>query len=113
VEIRNECSATVDSTRLVFIREDVSAFIPNVFTPNGDGYNDSFQPLVLNTPAYSLTIVNRWGKQVFYSRNPFQYWQGRVDGGEEAAPGMYFWRVTATGCRGEPVTFKGYVSLLR
>ncbi|MBD0256049.1 MAG: gliding motility-associated C-terminal domain-containing protein [Cytophagales bacterium] len=113
VEIRNECSATVDSTRLVFIREDVSAFIPNVFTPNGDGYNDSFQPLVLNTPAYSLTIVNRWGRQVFYSRNPFQYWQGRVDGGEEAAPGMYFWRVTATGCRGEPVTFKGFVSLLR
>lgn len=113
VEIRNECSATVDSTRLVFIREDVSAFIPNVFTPNGDGYNDSFQPLVLNTPAYSLTIVNRWGKQVFYSRNPFGYWQGRVDGGEEAAPGMYFWRVTATGCRGEPITFKGYVSLLR
>jgi len=113
VEVRNECSATVDSSRLVFIREDVSAFIPNVFTPNGDGYNDSFQPLVLNTPAYSLTIVNRWGKQVFYSRNPFQYWKGRVDGGQEAAPGTYFWRVTATGCRGEPVTYKGYVSLLR
>jgi len=113
VEITNRCSSTTDTANLVFIRQDVGALIPNVFTPNGDGYNDRFELHVLNTPAYSLTIVNRWGKQVYYSRNPFGYWDGRVNGGEEAAPGTYFWRVTATDCRNQPVTFKGFVSILR
>jgi gliding motility-associated-like protein len=113
VEITNRCSSTADTANLVFIREDVGAFIPNVFTPNGDGYNDRFELYVLNTPAYSLTIVNRWGKQVYYSRNPFGYWDGRVNGGEEAAPGMYFWRVTATDCRKQSITYKGFVSILR
>jgi gliding motility-associated-like protein len=113
VKITNRCSSTADTANLVFIRQDVSAFIPNVFTPNGDGYNDRFELSVLNTPAYSLSIVNRWGKQVYYSRNPFGYWDGRVNGGEEAAPGMYFWRVTATDCRNQPITYKGFVSILR
>jgi gliding motility-associated-like protein len=112
VEIRNRCSATVDTANLVFIKEDVGAFIPNVFTPNGDGVNDTFSMYVLNTPAYSLSICNRWGKPVFYSSNPFDEWDGKAGDGE-AIPGVYFWFVTATDCRGNLVTYKGTVSLLR
>jgi gliding motility-associated-like protein len=113
VEIRNRCSATVDSARLVFVREDVSGFIPNVFTPNGDGINDRFELYVRNTPAYRLTVANRWGNTLFSSRNPFKYWDGRTDSGEEAPAGVYYWAVTATDCRGNPVRYRGTISLLR
>lgn len=112
VEIRNRCSQAIDTANLVFIREDVGAFIPNVFTPNGDGVNDTFELYVLNTPAYRLTIANRWGTPVYTSSDPFAGWDGRVNG-EEAAPGVYFWLVSATDCRGDPKTFRGTVHLLR
>ncbi len=113
VEIRNRCSAVVDSARLVFVREDAGGFIPNVFTPNGDGINDRFELYVRNTPAYRLTVANRWGNTLFTSRNPFQYWDGRTDSGEEVPAGVYYWAVTATDCRGNPVRYRGTVSLLR
>ncbi|MDO1451360.1 gliding motility-associated C-terminal domain-containing protein [Rhodocytophaga aerolata] len=112
VEIHNRCSVSVDTANLVFIKEEIGAFIPNVFTPNSDGVNDTFSMHVLNTPAYSLTICNRWGKPVFYSSNPFDAWDGRADGGQVIA-GVYFWFVTATDCRGNPVTYRGTVSLLQ
>lgn len=113
VEIRNRCSVTVDSARLVFVREDAGGFIPNVFTPNGDGINDRFELYVRNTPAYRLTVANRWGNTLFLSRNPFEYWDGRTNAGEEVPAGVYYWAVTATDCRGNPVRYRGTVTLLR
>jgi gliding motility-associated-like protein len=113
VEIRNRCSVTVDSARLVFVREDAGGFIPNVFTPNGDGINDRFELYVRNTPAYRLIVANRWGNTLFTSRNPFQYWDGRTNSGEEVPAGVYYWAVTATDCRGNPVRYRGTISLLR
>ncbi len=113
VEIRNRCSVTVDSARLVFVREDAGGFIPNVFTPNGDGINDRFELYVRNTPAYRLTVVNRWGSTLFASRNPFEYWDGRTNAGEEAPAGVYYWAVTDTDSLGYTVLYRGTVSLLR
>jgi len=113
VEIRNRCSVTVDSARLVFVREDIGGFIPNVFTPNGDGINDRFEVYVRNTPAYRLTVVNRWGNTLFASRDPFRLWDGRTNAGEEVPAGVYYWVVTATDCRGNPIRYQGTLHLLR
>jgi gliding motility-associated-like protein len=113
VEIRNRCSVTVDSARLVFVREDAGGFVPNVFTPNGDGINDRFELYVRNTPAYRLIVANRWGNTLFTSRNPFEYWDGRTNSGEQVPAGVYYWAVSATDCRGNPVRYRGTISLLR
>ncbi len=111
VEIRNRCSVAIDTFRLVFVPEDVSAIIPNVFTPNNDRVNDRFENYTINR-NYQLTICNRWGKIVYQTRQSLAYWDGRING-LPAEPGVYFYAITATDCQGNPVTYKGHLNLLQ
>lgn len=82
---------------------DTDIFIPNIFTPNGDGSNETF--FIRNKPdsGVKIVITNRWGKQVFSSGD----YQNNWDGGEEA-DGIYYYQIEA----GEN-SFKGWVEILR
>gem|GEM_PF-1243029 len=67
-------------------------FMPNVFSPNGDGINDDFGPEgECQVTDYELQIFDRWGQSVFLSRNRDQRWNGRVRG-TPAANGVYVYR---------------------
>ena len=55
-------------------------WVPNSFTPNNDGVNDFFKPVVIGVDYYELIITNRWGEIVFTSRDINQSWDGYVDG---------------------------------
>ena len=58
-------------------------FIPNVFTPNGDGKNDYFETTGTDNPCYKiskLTIFNRWGKKVFGAEGGNFKWDGKSNG---------------------------------
>ena len=68
----------------VIVSEDDHLYIPNSFTPNGDGYNDYFyvQGIQIDTESYHLTIYDRWGHVVFDSTNLFEKWNGSKDNGE-------------------------------
>jgi gliding motility-associated-like protein len=83
--------------------------MPNVFTPNGDGYNDRFVPMVnYNVASATLAVYNRWGEQVHQTTNLESGW----DGGECSA-GMYFWIVRYLGTNGKRYFQKGTVQLIR
>ncbi|GIV32006.1 MAG: hypothetical protein KatS3mg030_308 [Saprospiraceae bacterium] len=70
--------------------------VPNAFTPNGDGINDSFGPVYQCYFAdYRLRVFNRWGQEVFTSTDPAQGWDGRIDG-KEAPSEVYMWHATYT-----------------
>ena len=59
------------------IAQDV--YIPNAFSPNGDGMNDTFKPVfedTLKVQDYNLEIYDKSGVQVFHSRNPNDGWEG-------------------------------------
>ncbi|MGQ3014982.1 MAG: gliding motility-associated C-terminal domain-containing protein [Flavobacteriales bacterium] len=94
--------------------------IPNVFTPNGDSFNDDFlvqnpQGCVIHT--FNFILYNRWGEVVWRSENIQDVWNGKImnrDGSE----GAYFWVFSYSylpGGIGEPktVTEKGTVTLFR
>jgi gliding motility-associated-like protein len=103
VEVRDANGCMLDLIARVPLDKDL--FIPNIFTPNGDGLNDVF--FIRNLPEggnNQLIITNRWGKQVFVSEN----YQNNWDGGD-AADGVYFYRLKVGG--GEAVT--GWVEILR
>jgi len=52
-------------------------FIPNAFTPNGDGKNDVFKPILLgNVKQYNFSVFNRWGQIVFQSNDQAKGWNG-------------------------------------
>jgi gliding motility-associated-like protein len=67
--------------------------LPNVFTPDGNGLNDLFQPFPYrNVDRIELTIVNRWGQKVFFTTNPDINWNGKVNNTGQLLPdGVYFY----------------------
>jgi gliding motility-associated-like protein len=68
----------------VTVLEDHKLYIPNSFTPNGDGNNDFFyiQGKKIDTESYHLTIYDRWGQVVFDSTNLYERWNGSNNNGE-------------------------------
>jgi gliding motility-associated-like protein len=66
-------------TVTIYIRQKDKLYFPSAFTPNGDGLNDVFKPLVFgNIRQYNFTIYNRWGGVVFQSREPGRGWNGSI-----------------------------------
>jgi gliding motility-associated-like protein len=86
-----------------FMFVDVIPFIPNVFTPNGDGINDLFMK------GFQVEIIDRNGLQIFKGNNG---WDGRHKG-EPADPDTYFYLVTYRNYNEETQSRKGYVTLIR
>jgi len=87
--------------------------VPNVFTPNNDGINDDLVITVLNSTSYSITIFDRWGKQVYSSSNIAEYWNGRVNNTDNLAPdGTYYYSIKAT-CGTTEYTKKGFIELVK
>lgn len=68
-------------------------FIPNVFTPNGDGINDFFLPEYSGNQPYNLQIFDRWGVQLYDSKNKTEGWDGKNAKGQDVVEGTYFYRV--------------------
>jgi len=104
-----------------------SSFIdaPNVFTPDGNGNNDTFAVKFFSMKTVKLTIFNRWGKvlhvwesnnvQGFYNTAtsvPQSVWNGKV-GGQMATPGVYFWVAEGVGRDGEKRRENGFFHLFR
>lgn len=76
--------------------------IPNAFSPNNDGKNDIFRP-ILNGPAniYDFKVYNRWGQLVFHSNDPLKGWNGRW-GSHDQPTGTYVFSLIAEGgCNGK------------
>ncbi|MEK7254664.1 MAG: gliding motility-associated C-terminal domain-containing protein, partial [Bacteroidota bacterium] len=88
--------------------------IPNIFTPNNDGVNDSFKVIISgdNIEVLSMQIFNRWGQRVFESTNSNDGWDGRQDG-EDAPSDVYVFVVEIQQTNGEVVVKKGDLTLAR
>jgi gliding motility-associated-like protein len=71
-------------------------WIPNSFTPNGDGLNDIFLPVTeAELENYTMLIYNRWGQQIFESHNINKGWDGKYKG-KLVELGVYTYRIEAT-----------------
>ena len=86
--------------------------IPNVFTPNGDGYNDNFNIHASGIAQYYLQVFNRWGVLLFESDNPNVKWDGRTLSGEDCADGTYYYILSAKSDKND-YSQHGFVTLLR
>jgi gliding motility-associated-like protein len=67
-------------------------YVPNSFTPNSDGYNDTWEVSISDSCyfRYECKIYDRYGSLIWYSRDPFDRWQGNViDGSHYAQSGLY------------------------
>lgn len=88
------------------------AFVPNTFTPNGDGINDALSYTIpINAELFSNRIFNRWGQMIFETRDRTEFWDGTWEG-NPAPDGVYYLRIQYT-CNKENKEFVGFVTLLR
>jgi gliding motility-associated-like protein len=93
----------------------VIPYIPNAFTPNGDGLNDDFRLLGIpeeNILHYSMQIYNRWGQMIFTTNDIMQPWDGKTNG-TLCQEGVYIWMIYYEGETSGQVTNKGIITLLR
>lgn len=70
---------------------------PNVFTPNGDGSNETWFLNTTNATNVTITILNRWGNVIFESSGLNPSWNGETQGGNEASDGVYFYKYRVEG----------------
>jgi gliding motility-associated-like protein len=64
----------------VIIRPEFVFWIPNAFTPNGNGINDVFKPTLMGVHEYRFLIFNRWGENIYETRNSDAGWDGTYKG---------------------------------
>lgn len=88
---------------------DIILEIPNVFTPNNDGSNDLFVPVMSKGIISMNTIIyNRWGNKIFDTNNLLIDWNGK-----NVSDGTYFWIVNYTDINGVKNNLKGHVTILK
>jgi gliding motility-associated-like protein len=88
-------------------------FAPSAFTPNSDGKNDVFRPLIFgNIKKYRFTVFNRWGNIVFESSQVMKGWDGTIRGAKQSSA-VFIWSCTYQLNDEAERTEKGTVMLIR
>ena len=97
-------TATTPQTDLIYV--------PNAFTPNGDGKNDIAHVHSESIQSMSFNIYDQWGELIFTSTNIQNGWDGTYKGKKEPV-GVYVYYVQATMIDGQNVIKKGTITLIR
>lgn len=111
--VSNEFGCTDTSYVTVEIKHEFRFWIPNAFTPNGDGLNDLFKPSVMGVEEYKFMIFDRWGELIYKTSNPQAGWNGNYRG-DPCQEEVYVYRIVFR----DLVEFKehhyiGHVTLIR
>lgn len=115
VEVYNGCDSQIFEYNIEEQECNCQIKLPNIFTPNLDGLNETF--LIQGTPdiaRYDLRIYDRWGQLVFQTKTIDDSWNGLVNG-NTCPSGVYFWTVNLMciigGSSIEDRTYKGSVTV--
>lgn len=104
------CSDTV--IKVVNVAEDQTLFVPNSFTPNGDGLNEIFQPKGKGFSQFNMQIFDRWGQKIYESGEFAGGWDGSFQG-QECKQDVYVWKITVAYPQGKVKHYTGHVTLNR
>jgi gliding motility-associated-like protein len=102
------------STDTVFVDINgyMDVFVPNIFSPNGDGFNDYlvvYGPRLFN---YQIEIYDRWGKKIFISDEQKDYWDGKLNG-SELSPQTFVYMLSGETVLGQRIVMEGNVSIIK
>jgi len=100
VTATNTCGSATDAIRL----SEYTLTVPNLFTPNKDGYNETFEIKGLDGDAGSFHVYNSWGAEVYSAEKYYNNWNA-----EELADGIYYYSFSLKSC---PVQ-KGWLQIIR
>ena len=91
-------------------------YAPDIFTPNGDSHNDEFKVSIVGhkSDEFELIIYDRWGKQLFYTIDPNQGWDGKYENGTDVPQDVYMYKASMVKELGSDKTIKrGKISIVK
>jgi gliding motility-associated-like protein len=100
------------AVRVITYRNIPDIYVPNAFSPNGDGVNDFFSIATINIRNFTVQIFDRWGNMLYTSKDPFFRW----DGAANTLPlpeGVYTYILKGIGSKDELIEASGTVTLIR
>jgi gliding motility-associated-like protein len=100
--------------QIVVVNDEFLIYVPNAFTPDGDGLNDVFMPVIngYEVESFKMYIFNRWGEMIFETSFPNVGWDGTYLGNPPKQD-VYVWRIEVKDAvSGEKKQFHGHVTLL-
>lgn len=117
LEAENEFGCLDTSCKFLPLQNIYIFYAPTAITPDNDGINDGFRPIILGfeESTYTLRIYNRWGEMIFETHDVNESWRGNSNGGDYYVPeGVYTWRVEVK----EKIianfeVFQGHITVIR
>ena len=111
--VNADCGVDTITQDIVVVNCDCNVYIPNAFSPNGDGMNDTFSPVAFcDLEQLEFSVYSRWGELVYQTSNPSEKWDGKYNG-KECQVDVYVYVINYK-IPAEPVkTVYGDVTLLR
>jgi len=113
-----DANGCIDSIqKVVEVKDIFTVYIPNTFTPNGDGNNDFFAPTGVNIDLnnFAMYIFDRWGKMIYKTFDLSKPWNGRVNnkkGDVNAVLGVYTYRILLKEKEGVKHEYFGKITVL-
>ncbi len=98
------------------VNPDYAVFIPNTFTPNGDGINDLFFPMGVgvNMDKFTMHVFDRWGNLIFKTETWPGGWDGTVQGtSRPCQQDTYVYKITTMDPEGARQVYIGHINLIR
>ncbi len=93
---------------------DCALHIPNIFSPNGDGQNDTWDFYIEQAKFFEVVVFNRWGTQVFESTSAQVSWDGKnQSNGDDCSEGVYYFIMNTVSFDNVNYQVTGYVTIVR
>ncbi|HNR54679.1 MAG TPA: gliding motility-associated C-terminal domain-containing protein, partial [Flavobacteriales bacterium] len=91
----DECRDSI--CKVIRVEDGLLVHVPNAFTPDGNGPNDIFKPIVIGVDpsTYRFYIFDRWGQPLYETADPNAGWDGNFADGSEVPIGVYVWKLVA------------------
>lgn len=110
--VTNEFGCKDTITVEIYVEPQTTFYVPNAFTPNGDGTNEVFRPIIFDVSDYTFEIYNRWGERIYETNDRKAGWNGRIKN-QNAPDGVYVWRVKYRNHKSIFEEHHGHFTLLR
>jgi gliding motility-associated-like protein len=110
--VQNSWGCVDTIIKSITVENGFNVYVPNSFTPNEDGNNDTFYPKATGVVKYNMIIYDRWGEKVFETNDLSKVWDGKFKG-VDCKSDVYVWKLYARDLGGEVKNMNGYVTLYR
>ena len=108
LSVSNESGCVSQVIKTPYIVTETGLFIPNIFTPNGDGYYDTWNIQYTGKQTFEVSVFDRWGVNLFNATSPEKSWKGLDSKDKPVSEGVYFYAIKV----GDKV-YNGNITLMR